>query len=203
MRIERLSGDKVRFFLSSEDLVERGIERDDMWQDLPKVHDLFNDMMEKAYRELGFEVHGPVAVEVFALPAQGMVVIVTRGDQQESAGGEWELESMELEDEFYEYESNMESDATIICRFRTLEDCIHVAHRLYPQFISGGQLYHYQDHYYLVLLRSDLGDEGYQDVIAILSEYGEMSGITIHVLEEYGKLIMQNQALEQICRYFS
>jgi len=75
MRVERLGRDKIRFYLSMDDLVERGIEKEDMWQDIPKVHELFNEMMEQAYRELGFEIAGPVAVEVFALPAQGMVVI--------------------------------------------------------------------------------------------------------------------------------
>ncbi|MGE5701533.1 MAG: adaptor protein MecA, partial [Clostridia bacterium] len=79
MRVERLGTDKIRIFLTFDDLSERGIEKEDMWRDIPKVHELFNDMMEQAYHELGFEVSGPVAVEVFALPAQGMVVIVTRG----------------------------------------------------------------------------------------------------------------------------
>ena len=79
MRVERLGGDKIRFFLTLDDLADRGIEKEDIWRDIPKVHELFNDMMEHAYQELGFEVTGPVAVEVFALPAQGMVVVVTRG----------------------------------------------------------------------------------------------------------------------------
>ena len=73
MRIERLTSDKVRFFLTFDDLMERNIDKDDLWKDLPKVHELFNDMMEQAYYEVGFEVNGPVAVEVFALPTQGMM----------------------------------------------------------------------------------------------------------------------------------
>lgn len=80
MRIERLSQDKIRIFLTFDDLSERGIQKEDMWQEVPKVHDLFTEMMDQAYSELGFDATGPLAVEVFAMPAQGMVVIVTRGN---------------------------------------------------------------------------------------------------------------------------
>lgn len=79
MKIERLSSDKIRIFLTFDDLSERGIQKEDMWKELPKVHELFTEMMDQAYNELGFDATGPLAVEVFALPAQGMVVIVTRG----------------------------------------------------------------------------------------------------------------------------
>ena len=79
MKIERLSQDKIRIFLTFDDLTERGIQKDDMWREIPKVHELFSEMMDQAYSELGFDPSGPLAVEVFALPAQGMVVIVTRG----------------------------------------------------------------------------------------------------------------------------
>ena len=53
MRVERLSQDKVRIFLTFDDLLERGIEKDDMWRDIPKVHDLFNDMMNRHMKKLG------------------------------------------------------------------------------------------------------------------------------------------------------
>ncbi len=79
MKMERLSQDKIRIFLTFDDLTERGIHKDDMWREIPKVHELFSEMMDQAYMELGFDATGPLAVEVLAMPAQGMMVIVTRG----------------------------------------------------------------------------------------------------------------------------
>src|SRR5690606_38016040 len=64
MRLERLNQDKIRIFLTFDDLLERGINKDDIWQDIHKVHELFNDMMNQAHQELDFVVVGPVAVEV-------------------------------------------------------------------------------------------------------------------------------------------
>src|SRR4029079_11907713 len=99
MKIARLSQDKIRIFLTFDDLLERGIQKEDMWREIPKVHELFSEMMEQAYTELGFDASGPLAVEVFQLPAQGMVVIVTRGKVQstESADEEEAEEVYEME----------------------------------------------------------------------------------------------------------
>ncbi len=71
MRIERLSPDKVRFFLTFDDLTERGIAKEDMWRDIPKVHDLFQEMMEQAYLELGFEVTGRWPLKFLPFPLRG------------------------------------------------------------------------------------------------------------------------------------
>ena len=62
MKIERLSQDKIRIFLTFDDLTERGIQKDDMWREIPKVHELFSEMMDQAYTELGFDPSGPLAV---------------------------------------------------------------------------------------------------------------------------------------------
>jgi adapter protein MecA 1/2 len=78
MKIERVNRDKIRIYLSAEELVERGIKRDEMVGPFPHLHDLLMEMMEKAADEIGFEAEGPLAVEVFSMASQGMVLVVTR-----------------------------------------------------------------------------------------------------------------------------
>jgi adapter protein MecA 1/2 len=199
MRVERLGQDKIRIFLTFDDLSERGIEKEDMWRDIPKVHELFNDMMEQAYQELGFEVSGPVAVEVFALPAQGMVVIVTRG----KTGSKVEKEEEYEEDEVYELEVTLEESDLIIYSFRDFEHMVEAAHRINSLLTNGGAAYFYQGKYYLVLEEFDLDQDRYQKLIAILSEYGEATPTTVHVLEEYGKVVFADDAVKEICKHFS
>ncbi|MFY0543025.1 genetic competence negative regulator [Brevibacillus sp. H7] len=198
MRVERLGQDKIRIFLTFDDLSERGIEKEDMWRDIPKVHELFNDMMEQAYQELGFEVSGPVAVEVFALPAQGMVVIVTRG----KTGSKVEKEE-EYDEEVYELEVTLEESDLILYSFRDFEHMVEAAHRINAFLTNGGAAYFYQGKYYLVLEEVDLDQERYQKLIAILSEYGEATPTTVYVLEEYGKVIIADDAVKEICKRFS
>ncbi|MBA4495632.1 genetic competence negative regulator [Paenactinomyces guangxiensis] len=196
MRVERLGGDKIRFFLTLDDLVDRGIEKDDMWRDIPKVHELFNDMMEHAYQELGFEVVGPVAVEVFALPAQGMVVVVTRGRVPKV-----EHDDLEPEEDVYELEVTMEETDDIIFRFNDLEDLIQAAMRMTSFIKQGGRVYAYRNGYYLVF-GEDLKTDHLETLIAILSEYGEASTTTEPFLKEYGKTIFSINAINQIVKYF-
>ncbi|WP_139489206.1 genetic competence negative regulator [Brevibacillus dissolubilis] len=197
MRVERLGQDKIRIFLTFDDLSERGIEKEDMWRDIPKVHELFNDMMEQAYHELGFEISGPVAVEVFALPAQGMVVIVTRGKTGSTA------EKDEDDDEdVYEMEVTLEESDLILYSFRDFEHLIEAAHRINSYLTNGGTVYSYQNKYFLVLEEVDLDTDRYQKLIAILSEYGEATPITVYVLEEYGKTVFADDAVKEITRLF-
>lgn len=196
MRVERLGGDKIRFFLTLDDLADRGIEREDMWRDIPKVHELFHDMMEHAYQELGFEAAGPIAVEVHALPAQGMVVVVTRGRSPDEKHDDYDYD-----DSVYELEVTLEETEDVIFRFADFEDLIHAAIRVHSLVKQGGRVYAYQNGYYLVF-GNDLKTEDLETMIAILSEFGEVSTATEPFLQEYGKTIFDQQAINQIVQYF-
>lgn len=197
MRVERLSQDKVRIFLTFDDLLERGIEKDDMWRDIPKVHELFNDMMDQAHEEVGFTVNGPVAVEVYSLPAQGMVVIVTRGRTDSNNNPE----EMDFDD-IYEMQVTLEESDDIIFFFRDLENLIQAAHRIKDLVEDGGKAYLYQNRYYLVFENAEKEGDSYDRLIAILSEFGEASTTTKYVLGEYGKIIVEQDAVGTLCKHF-
>ncbi len=152
--------------------------------------------MEQAYQELGFELSGPVAVEIFAIPAQGMVVIVSRGKERI-----WNEE--ELEDDLFALEVTLEESDSIIFAFKDFEDVISAAKRINPYLMYGGILYHYKDHYILVIDQIDVRDNGVETFIALLSEFGEVSPISKVVLEEYGKVIIEEDAVKVLVSHFS
>jgi adapter protein MecA 1/2 len=137
MKIERLGTDKIRIFLTFDDLNERGIEKEDMWREMPKVHELFIEMMDQAYSEVGFEASGPLAVEVFSTPAQGMIVVVTRGRGLPTADEDYEA------DDVYEMELTLEQTDVISYAFRDFDLLIRAAKALQTHY-AGGKLYHYQ-----------------------------------------------------------
>ncbi|GAB6935520.1 MAG: genetic competence negative regulator [Bacillota bacterium] len=194
MRIERLSPDKIRFFLTFDDLTERGIAKEDIWRDIPKIYDLFQEMMEQAYLELGFEVTGPVAVEVFALPAQGMVVIITRGKNN--------ADVVIDEDQGYEMHVTMEESDTIVFAFPDFDQVVEAVQRIRRYVDAGGRLYHYGQRYVLALSPADVDAADVDAVIAILAEHGEPCAVTMAMLEEYGKPIAADRAIETVWRYF-
>lgn len=197
MRLERLNQDKIRIFLTFDDLLERGINKEDIWKDIPKVHELFNDMMDQAYQELDFEVSGPIAVEVFALPAQGLVVIVSKGKASFDAA---EFEDS-LDNDYYELEVTLDESDDMLFSFKDFEDVIQVSHKLHP-FIQAGRLYYYNDSYLLLLEEQSVDDELFELIIAILSEFGQPSMQSKYMLDEYSKIVMQENAIQHICDYF-
>jgi adapter protein MecA 1/2 len=200
MKMERLSQDKIRIFLTFDDLTERGIQKDDMWREIPKVHELFSDMMDQAYTELGFDPSGPLAVEVLALPAQGMVVIVTRSklDLHPSSADSYDDEVEEM----YELEVTLEQSDQISYMFHDFEDLLRMAKVLQPLVTDGGVLFSYKNKWFLQLDAVDLDENAYQAVIAVLSEYGDAASVTRAVLEEYGKTIIAADAVKVLCAHF-
>jgi len=205
MKIERLSQDKIRVFLTFDDLMERGIHKEDMWNVIPRVRELFSDMMDQAYAELGFDANGPLAVEVFALPAQGMVVIVTRGGSasSRSADGDDDMEMLDDDTEVFEMEVTLEQLDTISYAFRDFEHVLGACRLLRRHLPAGGRLYSYKESYILHFDPDGLPqDVDVQAVVAILSEYGEAASVTEAVLDEYGRVIIADDAVAVLCSRF-
>jgi len=199
MKIERLSTDKIRIFLTFDDLLERGIQKEDMWREIPKVHELFSEMMDQAYSELGFDASGPLAVEVFALPAQGMVVIVTRGKMNSQLS-----EQDEEDEDVYEMEVTLEHSDVMMYAFRDFEHVISLAKRLLDSGLTeDGRLYSYKGQWILAFDPAGFEPARYHAVIALMAEFGDATSVTSAVLEEYGKVVIASGAVRELCTHFN
>lgn len=95
----------------------------------------------------------------------------------------------------------LDESPDIIYQFHSFEDIIQLAGSLHRIRITGGTVYHYENQYYVSL--EDLGSRSAEGVIAVLAEYGHPATITIYRLHEYGKLIMDGNAVETIQKHFS
>ncbi|MCL1631849.1 genetic competence negative regulator [Sporolactobacillus sp. CPB3-1] len=200
MRLERLNGDRIKIFLTFDDLKERGITKEDMWHDLPRVEKLFRDMMLEADDELGFEASGPIDVEVFSLPAQGMVVIVSKGRTAQESDSEEDLGD---EDDFIQMQVTLDESQDVLYQFEQLDDVVALTETLYHLGVRTGSLYLFEKKYYLRFDEDHLNSTIDLDtLIAILAEYGNTSTITIYRLEEYGKCLMKNNAISDLYQYF-
>ncbi|WP_077616467.1 genetic competence negative regulator [Caenibacillus caldisaponilyticus] len=193
MRLERLNADKIKIFLTFDDLRERGISKEDLWTNLPKVEELFREMIMEADDELGFEADGPIEIEVFSLPAQGMVVIVSKRFDSDLGDAD--------DDDYIEMQVTLDETDDILYQFRDFEDVLALARKLHDLGVRGGSLYLFENRYYLIF-EDEAPVEDLETFVAILAEYGSPSTMTNHRLEEYGKLIMKDQAVAQLYQYF-
>lgn len=196
MRLERLNYDKIKIFLTFDDLSERGITKEEMWQDIPKVHQLFRDMMLEASDELGFEADGPIAIEVFSIPAQGMVIIVTKSKNDD------EIDEEEFDDGYIEMQVTLDESEEVIYEFLNIEDVISLAPRLMSFGVPSGSLLFFENKYFLTFEEKELFGIDVDAFIALLSEYGNPSTMTIFRLNEYGKNIIKDNTIEYIYKTF-
>jgi adapter protein MecA 1/2 len=193
MRLERLTHNKIKIFLTFDDLIDRGLTKEDLWKDSFKVHQLFRDMIEEANEELGFEINGSIAVEVYSLPAQGMVIIVT------SEGQDYDFEE-EFSDDYIEMQVTLDESEDIFYEFQEFEHVIQLCQRLYALHFYGGTLYAYNGRFYLHVAEPSHIDMN--DFVAILAEFGSPSTITIHRVQEYGKKLIASHTVREIYQYF-
>lgn len=204
MRLERLNGDRIKIFLTFDDLKERGITKEDMWHDLPRVEQLFRDMMLEADDELGFEANGPIDVEVFSLPAQGMVVIVSKGRAVDDSDGSRDFDDEDDDDDdFIQMQVTLDESRDVLYQFEQFDDVIALSKTLHDLGVINGSLYLFENKYYLYFDEEKLDSAvDLETLVAILAEFGDTSTITIHRLAEYGKCLIEGEAIALIYRYF-
>ncbi|MGV2620306.1 UNVERIFIED_CONTAM: genetic competence negative regulator [Halobacillus marinus] len=193
MRVERMTNEKFKIFLTFDDLMDRGLSREELWNDLPRVHRIFSDMMYDAGIELGLELTGVLLVQVYLLQAQGMLVVVTR------------TESLDLEEDedYFEMKVTLDESKEMMFSFDDFEDVIQAGIQLYQLGVTGGSVYYYNENYYMLLQDEDILHLDQDQVIALLSEFASASAATSHRLMEYGKLVMDGQACETLFIHFS
>ena len=192
MRLERLTANKIKIFLTSDDLFDRGLSKEDIWKDSIKWNQLFHDMLEEASEEFDVDIQGSVAVEVFSLQAQGMILIITVDEVIEDE----EI----LYDGFIEMQVRVEGYEDLLYEFDEFEDIIGLAKRLSTVNIFGGSLYAWKNRYYLLM--DNLEAEIKIKVACVLSEFGNASILSPYVLSEYGKRIIEQKAVETILHFF-
>ncbi|PMY00814.1 adaptor protein, partial [Pseudomonas sp. MPR-R5A] len=57
MHLERLNFNKIKIFLTLDDLIDRGLTKEDIWKDSLKWHQLFQDMLEEASEKFGVDIY--------------------------------------------------------------------------------------------------------------------------------------------------
>lgn len=191
LRIERVSNDQFTIFLTFDDLIERGFSANELWNDVANAGNLFSDMMYEASSELGIELEGMLLVHVHLMQAQGMHVYVTQ-----------KMEHTNWDEDFIEMKVTLDESSELIFSFHEFEDLIQVATYLSNVSITGGKVYFMNDRYYMLLQDDELNLIHKENIIAILSEFSSPSIVTSARLNEYGKVIMGNDAINQIIHNF-
>ena len=84
MKIEKLNDNQIRCTLTRADLADRQIKLSEIVCGSDKAKSLFQDMMEKAASEFGFEAEDtPLMIEAVPASSDSLVLIITKVDNPE------------------------------------------------------------------------------------------------------------------------
>lgn len=230
MEIERINENTVKFYVTYRDIEDRGFDRDEIWYNRERSEELFWEMMDEVNNSGDFTIEGPLWIQVQALE-KGLEVVVTKA-QLSTDGQKLELpigndkhidlpvdEKIEslldqtfksdkddydnIDDYSYGEDDFSEEELRFLIGFEDFEDLIRLSHSIQTDGIFSS-FYHFEGKYYLYIgfdeeqFEEDLED----DILSQILEFGFESRLSIHRIQEYGKEIMESNALEQIKQHF-
>ncbi|WP_070119753.1 adaptor protein MecA [Bacillus marinisedimentorum] len=226
MEIERINEYTVKFYITYKDIEDRGFDREEIWYNRERSEELFWEMMDEMNMEEDFSVEGPLWIQVQALD-KGLEVMVTRA-QLSNDGQKLELPvnedksidipvddqieslldkkfNLKNEKEELEQEDVSPGDETLefIIGFEDFEHVISLSHSFAADDVFS-RLYVFDDNYYLYVTfpEEEFSEEEQDDLLSFMLEYGYESNITVHRMIEYGKVLMEENAIKQIREKF-
>ncbi|MEY8731460.1 adaptor protein MecA [Peribacillus frigoritolerans] len=222
MEIERINDDTVKFYISYIDIEERGFDCEEIWYSRERSEELFWEMMDEVHQEEEFMIEGPLWIQVQALE-KGLEVLVTKaqlakdGQKLELPLSDDKLRDLNVSDKMdtlldqHFHGKDEESGITFedgmiefITTFEDFEDVISLSKR-HGLDDWTTKLYVYQNKYYLYIefSEAEIDEEEIDNVLSLLLEYSQESPITVHMLEEYGKIVIENDVFTTVDKYFA
>jgi adapter protein MecA 1/2 len=205
MRIEKIGENKIRIFVTFDDLEERDIDLSSFNYNSPETQELFWDLMEQAELELGFETHeSQLCIEAVTDVEQGFVITITRIDDD----GDFESIHKFIKNRYRRNELRIKRKTNAICstimiyNLDSFEDLCQLSSRLSPIYSGDSSVYHCEGSYYLVLKRMDGVEQNLSKIESTLAEYGDRVLNVLFFegyLNEYGTLMVEKDAV----RFFS
>lgn len=84
MKIEKVNENQIKCTLSREDLASRHLRISELAYGSDKARELFQDMMQQAHYELGFEAENlPLMIEAIPVSGECLILIVTKVEDPE------------------------------------------------------------------------------------------------------------------------
>jgi adapter protein MecA 1/2 len=218
MEIERLNESTIKFYITYKDIETRGFDREEIWYNRERGEELFFEMINEANDKENFELEGPLWIQVQALD-KGLEIIVTRGqitdgnvrleipvsnDQENSPVDE---NIVDMLDENFIKDKKQEDEEPelldLVIGFDDFEDIISLSHHLAVRGFQNA-LYHFSNRYFLFVMFTDEFPEEEQDnILSQILEFGYESEISIHRIQEYGKEIIAEEALQGLRKLFN
>lgn len=210
MRFEKLSENKIRITLTTNDLKDKDIDFHDFMSNPLETQDLFLDILEEAKEKIGFNTTDyRVKIEALAMIDGDFVVNITRMSETEKTTHTTctPKKKFKVRRKTISSESNQS-----VYKFDCFDDYCYFIQYLSQNNFSNAYLvakkivtYVYQNEYYLVFNDINPNYKNLLKFYSSITEFGTYinhSALFISKLQEYGKVVVKNNALKTGLKYF-
>ena len=204
MKIEKLTDNKIRIILNTDDLLEKNIDVKSLINNTDIAQDLFKQILKCAEKEVGFVVaDSKLLIEAFVSSEGFFVITFTKfkSDIKNTSNKKSKLKVKRKT--LYPSCKNvafMFNNFEEFCNFCTYLNNINFTTKLAKKII----LYEYNSRYYLVL--SNINDTiDVSPFYTAISEFAKIVSDSTNFeckLLERGKIIFKNNAIENGIKYF-
>jgi adapter protein MecA 1/2 len=201
MRIEKIGDNKIRIFVTFDDLEERDIDLTSFNYNSPETQELFWDLMEQAELELGFETHeSQLCIEAVTDIDQGFVITITKIEDD----GDFESIHKFIKNRYRRNDLRIKKKTDNICstvliyNVDSFDDLCQLSARLDPLFYGDSSVYQCEGSYYLVLKRVEGMGHDLSRIENILAEYGDRVMNVLFFegyLNEHGRMMLEKDAI--------
>lgn len=197
MKFNRVDDDKLQIILNKDDLNKRNIAKWDLLPYNPAAQRIFQDILDEAYEECGFEVDNNTQLMIEAFPITGESILITVTKIAENFREDLEQELANLSNKLLGSIEEEEAEAVddVVYRFSELEDVIQLAQALDEKYLLDSMLYRFGGNYYLYLPSCPQADNM---IYGYLDEYGDEMQLAWDFLAEHAEVMIAEKALSKL-----
>lgn len=205
MKVEKIHDKKISVFVTILDLKERNIDIFEFYPQSSKVQALFLDILEEAYLQQGFETeNSQLFIETKPIPSHGLYISVTKFDNEEELEEDYSSGYIihKVEELFFNStQKNVRHE--LVFSYPSIESIEPCVKFLSSYCFENTSLYQLGEKYILTLVLSNVYNQRtYSKITAFLTEYGIQEFFSIAYVDEHGKTLLGNKAIEGLKKYF-
>lgn len=201
MKFEKLTDNKIRIILESEELSKNNIELNDILKNTMKSQKFLLDILNRAEQEVGFYTKdSKILIEAFTSIDEVFVFTITKLSNKKS------IPYLKIQKKAF-----TPIHTSPIYSFISFEEFCSLCNALYKSHININNiakkvcLYCYKNKYYLVFTSINLNYNNLKKFFSVLSEFANIihkpNNLESRLLE-YGKPIVKTNALRTGIKYF-
>ena len=207
MKIEKLNENKIRITLNIDDLKEKDIDLHTFMSNSIESQKIFLDMLDEAEKEVGFVTDDyKIMIEALALANGSFVLTITKIDTGTSTEKR-RFKKVNIKRKVQDLTSSI-----AIYKFHSFDDFCKFCkifktytYKNIEMISKKMSLYFYNQEYYLLINNINCNAPITKCFINTVVEHAlpvHAANLFIGKLQEYGKIIMKNNAINTCLKYF-